>query len=59
MVIGGKMKDKIRIKIEDQEFEANKRNFSTGKQGYGLYDKILIGEEKYQLSINIIKISTK
>jgi hypothetical protein len=50
------MKEKIRITIEGQELEANARKFSTGSEGYGLYGKINIGGETYQMSINIIRI---
>ncbi len=50
------MKEKIKIRIEENEFEAKARKFSTGSEGFGLYDKVTIDGERYQLSINIIKI---
>jgi len=50
------MKESIKIVIDGNEFEAKARKFSTGKEGYGLYDKTTIDGERYQLSINIIKI---
>ena len=53
------MKEKIRIKIENEELEADKRTFKSLKEGYGLYGKINLENETYQLSINIIKIKKR
>jgi hypothetical protein len=50
------MKDKIKIIIEGEEYEVEKREFSTGSVGYGLYGKHEINKERYQFSINLVKL---
>ena len=50
------MKDKIKIKIDEFEAEANKKTFSTGNTGYGFYSKIQIGGETFLVLLNIIKL---
>jgi len=50
------MKDKIKVKIDENEFEAKWREFSTGSEGYGWYGKIEIDGERYQVSLNIVNI---
>lgn len=54
---GDNMKESIQITIEGNKFEAKARTFQSGKKGYGLYEKLAIGEDRFQLSINIIKIN--
>ena len=53
------MKDAIKLSIEKEEYELKKRKFSTGNEGYGLYGKMIIDKEEYQVSINIVKIQVK
>jgi len=53
------MKDAIKVKIDETEAEAKKRTFSTGKEGYGYYDKIEIDGDRYQVSLNVIKLQKK
>lgn len=50
------MKDKIEITIDGQKFEAQHRVFSSGKSGYGLYNKIEIDKQRCQISLNIIEL---
>lgn len=53
------MKDKIKIKIDEEEFIAEKRTFSSGKEGYGVYGRMGIDGEAYQISCNIINLKKK
>jgi hypothetical protein len=53
------MTKKIKIKIDKDEFDADERTFKSGKKGFGLYGKTEIDGERYQMSINIIKIEKK
>jgi hypothetical protein len=49
------MLDKIKITIDGIDYEVEKRKFSTGSVGYGLYGKHSIGGEEYQFSISLVK----
>jgi hypothetical protein len=50
------MKDKIHIKIDCYEDDAVKRQFSSGKFGYGYYGKLIIDGDTFQVSLNVVKI---
>ncbi len=50
------VKQKIKIKIDDQEKEAEYRTFSTGKKGYGCYGMINIDGQSFRLSLNLIQM---
>jgi hypothetical protein len=50
------MKDKLKIMIDDNEEIALRKEFKTGNIGYGFYGKIEIDNERYQVSLNIIKL---
>lgn len=49
-------KSKIIIKIDDIEMEAERKNFKSGRVGYGAYGVIKIGGYPYRLSLNIIEM---
>jgi hypothetical protein len=51
-----KMAKKIKIKIDEHEFDAEERTFKSGKKGFGLYGKVEIEGDRYQMVINIVKI---
>ena len=53
------MTKKIKIKIDKSEFEAEERTFKSGKSGFGLYGKVEIDGERYQMVVNIVKIEKK
>ena len=53
------MTKKIKIKIDTSEFEAEERTFSSGKSGFGLYGKVEIAGDRYQMIVNIVKIEKK
>lgn len=53
------MKESLSISIDGQQRVANARTFSTGNTGFGCYGKIEIDGEKYQVSLNIIKLVKK
>jgi len=53
------MTKKIKIKIDQSEFEAEERTFSSGKKGFGLYGKVEIEGDRYQMIVNIVKIEKK
>ena len=50
------MKNEIEIKVADKVFKSEKRTFKSLKVGYGVYGKIEIDGETYQMSINIVKL---
>jgi len=50
------VKQKIKIKIDTEEKEAEYRTFSSGKKGYGAYGIIKIDGYPYRLSLNIIEM---
>jgi hypothetical protein len=53
------MVKKIKVKIDKNEFEAEERTFKSGKTGFGVYGKIEIDNERYQVVVNIVKIEKK
>ena len=53
------MAKKIKIKIDKEEFEAEERTFKSKKVGFGLYGKVVIEGERYQMIVNIVKIEKK
>lgn len=53
------MGKKIKIKIDKEEFDAEERTFKSGKVGFGLYGKVVIDNERYQMVVNIVKIEKK
>lgn len=50
------MKDEIEIVINGLRYVAPKRTFSSGKSGYGVYGKQEIDGDRYQISMNIVRI---
>lgn len=50
------MKQKVKVKIDEIEKEAELRTFKSGRKGYGWYGTISIDGETYRVSLNIIKI---
>jgi hypothetical protein len=50
------VKEKIKIKIDDIELEAEYRTFKSGRKGYGCYKVIKINNYPYRLSLNLIEI---
>lgn len=51
------MKEEIEIKIDEIVAKAKARTFKSGKKGYGFYEKIKIETERFQVSLNIIKLN--
>ncbi|MGV9141729.1 MAG: hypothetical protein ACOC1X_02215 [Promethearchaeota archaeon] len=49
-------KEKIPIDIDGEEVIAKKKEFSTGKRGYGAYGTVKIDGYPYRLSLNLIKV---
>lgn len=49
-------KEKIKIVIDGQEFEAEYRTFKSGKKGYGLYGVVKINDYPYRISMNLIEL---
>ncbi|KKL77850.1 hypothetical protein LCGC14_2030780 [marine sediment metagenome] len=47
---------KIKIEINGEEFEAEYREFKSGRKGYGLYGRIKIKDYPYRISLNIIEM---
>jgi len=50
------MKEKIKIVIDEEEREAEFRQFKSGREGYGCYGLIKIDGYPYRLSMNLVKI---
>lgn len=48
--------ESILLKIGDFETEAEKRTFSSGKEGYGFYGKVDIGGKRHQVTLNAVNI---
>jgi len=46
--------ENLLVTINNEKFEAEKKVFSTGKIGYGLYGRILINNYPYRICMNII-----
>ena len=44
------------IQIGNEKFKAKEKTFKSLKTGYGLYGKLNLNGEQYQMSINIIKL---
>jgi hypothetical protein len=53
------MKKELKITIDGKDLKAEAKKFSTGKEGYGLYGKIKIDDNEYQIVCNIIKLEEK
>lgn len=51
-----KKKEKIKIKIDDEEREATYRTFKSGKKGYGCYGIVKINGYPFRISMNLIEI---
>lgn len=49
-------KKKIKIIIDEEEKEAEYREFKSGKKGYGCYGIIKINDYPFRLSLNLIEI---
>jgi hypothetical protein len=49
-------KEEIEIKIDEMVDKAKLRTFSSGKVGFGWYGKITIEGERYQVSMNVVKL---
>lgn len=50
------MEKKIKIQIDGQEFEAEHKQFKSGREGFGLYGIVKINDYPYRISMNLIKI---
>lgn len=50
-------KKKIRIIIDEQELEAEYREFKSGKKGYGAYGIVKINDYPYRLSLNLVEVA--
>ena len=50
------MKDQIEIQIDGEVLKANKREFKSGKDGYGWYGKVHMDGDRYQATVNIVRI---
>lgn len=48
-------KKKIKIVIDGNEFEAEYREFKSGKKGYGCYGTVKIEGYPYRISLNLIE----
>ena len=35
------------------------KTFKTGNTGYGAYDKVELGDERFQLSLNLVRLLPK
>ncbi len=46
----------IKITINGEEFDAEYREFKSGRKGYGLYGRIKIKDYPYRISMNIIEM---
>ena len=46
----------MKIKIGETEIELKKKEFKTGKKGYGAYGIVKIDNYPYRLCLNLIKI---
>lgn len=49
-------KRKIKIIIDDKEFEAEYREFKSGRKGYGLYGSTKIDNYPFRISMNLIEL---
>lgn len=50
------MTEKIKVTIHGKEFEVNQKTFRSGKEGFGLYNKIIVVDgEAYRINLNIIE----
>ncbi len=47
---------KIKIVINGEEFEAEHREFKSGRKGYGLYGRVMIKDYPHRISCNIIEM---
>jgi hypothetical protein len=50
-----KEKRNIKVKIDEEEFEAKYREFKSGKKGYGLYGTVKIDNYPFRISMNLIE----
>lgn len=48
-------KRKIKVVIDGEEFEAEYRDFKSGKKGYGLYGTVKIDGYPFRISMNLIE----
>jgi hypothetical protein len=53
------MKTTINVTIDGNQLVANAKQFSTGSVGFGANGKVVIDGERYQVSLNIVKIGSK
>ena len=53
---GTGVEDSIELKIDGNDFIAEQRTFSTGKEGYGFYGKFEIDGRMHQVSFNAIDL---
>lgn len=47
---------KIKIEINGEMFEAEYRDFKSGRKGYGLYGRVKINDYPYRISMNLIEM---
>ncbi|GAF83084.1 unnamed protein product [marine sediment metagenome] len=50
------VKEKIKIKIDEVELEGKRKEFKSGREGYGCYGIIKIDGYPYRLSLNLIAL---
>ncbi len=50
-----KKKRNIKIVIDGEEFDAEYREFKSGKKGYGLYGTAKIDNYPFRISMNLIE----
>ncbi len=55
---GTEVEDSIELKIDGNDFIAEQRTFSTGREGYGFYGKFEIDGRMHQISFNAIDLET-
>ena len=47
---------KIEVIINGEKFEAEHREFKSGRKGYGVYGRIVIENYPHRISMNIIEM---
>lgn len=50
---------KIKIENEEKELFLKDKKFSTGSVGFNASGKMLVGDKKYQITVNIVEIGSK
>jgi len=50
---------KIKIEKEEKEFLLKDKKFRTGSVGFNASGKMLVGDKKYQITVNCVEIGSK